>query len=746
LSLVTPAPAATHITGTYDLGANPRVMTTVGGTPEYGLVFAQRNKAVTYNNIEYGTNVVKGYLNVGGQLNDGAGNLWIDLIPNAGAMPSDSYYVVTINIQGHVHAEIWVVPDVASVAVEAVRQVQPPGGVSSPFDLANATGLLSLAHGGTSQSSWTAARCVRVNNTGTQLESASGDCGTGGGSAPIASATVSGTVKTDATESDPVVYLRSSADTLLAGKASSVHTHSQNDVTNLTTDLAGKVPTARSVSTSSPLSGGGALSSDLTLSCPTCEVTGNKNAASGYAGLTAGTKLNAAQGQEVWSVTDLTDFTTKSGTGTTALGATVTSPAATHYLGWSGSDWVNRALASGELPAHNHSAGDVNSGTFGFVRGGTNQTAWTAARCVRVNDAGTALESAAGDCGVGGGGGDNISVNGVAVTDADFDDATPAAESGYQNVKFQKDASSPANISAEIPFATGSLAGTVSTAAQTFAGTKTFASDLQISTDGSTEGAPRVGAFANLSSGEAARFQFGDSSNAFQSGYGKRVQIYSWWGLELLGSRQSDAPTFVSGGSADPGLSVINTTPSVPALIVKGAGSQSGDLQRWVNSSDTTLAKVDASGNLTSPIINATTGFRVNGAAASGQVLRGNGTNIVLSADTREILVRIGSDAGSALVDGDDEATVFRNSIAAMTITEVWCESDAGTPSINLQRDDGSAANILSSNLSCSASGATGSIDTNEDNLALGDKIDFVMATAGGTAKRVTVAIKTTID
>ena len=42
--------------------------------------------------------------------------------------------------------------------------------------------------------------------------------------------------------SDPVVYLKTSADTLLAGKASSVHTHSQNDVTNLTTDLAGKAP------------------------------------------------------------------------------------------------------------------------------------------------------------------------------------------------------------------------------------------------------------------------------------------------------------------------------------------------------------------------------------------------------------------------------------------------------------------------------------------------------------------------
>ena len=52
--------------------------------------------------------------------------------------------------------------------------------------------------------------------------------------------------------------------------------------------------------------------------------------------------------------------------------------------------------------------------------------------------------------GGGGGGGDNISVNGVAATDADFDDATPAAPAGGVNVKWQKDASAPDNISAHL--------------------------------------------------------------------------------------------------------------------------------------------------------------------------------------------------------------------------------------------------------------------------------------------------------
>jgi hypothetical protein len=114
--------------------------------------------------------------------------------------------------------------------------------------------------------------------------------------------------------------------------------------------------------------------------------------------------------------------------------------------------------------------------------------------------------------------------------------------------------------------------------------------------------------------------------------------------------------------------------------------------------------------------------------------------------NVRSISFVIGSDTGAALADTDDQLTIWRNNVAAMTITEVWCESDAGSPIINLQRDDGSPANILSSNLTCTTGGATGSIDTNEDNLAVGDKIDFVMVTAGGTAKRVTVNIKATLD
>ncbi len=59
------------------------------------------------------------------------------------------------------------------------------------------------------------------------------------------------------------------------------------------------------------------------------------------------------------------------------------------------------------------------------------------------------------DCiGAGGGsGGDNISINGTSITDADFDNVTPASPMGGVNMKWQRDSSTPNNVSAYFDFA-----------------------------------------------------------------------------------------------------------------------------------------------------------------------------------------------------------------------------------------------------------------------------------------------------
>jgi len=94
-----------------------------------------------------------------------------------------------------------------------------------------------------------------------------------------------------------------------------------------------------SVTGTSPIVSSGGVTPAI--SCPTCEISSNKNAISGYAGLTAAARLNAAQGQEVWASSDLTDFANKSGTGTTILGVTLAGIALKDTLRWNGSNWVN---------------------------------------------------------------------------------------------------------------------------------------------------------------------------------------------------------------------------------------------------------------------------------------------------------------------------------------------------------------------------------------------------------------------
>lgn len=78
------------------------------------------------------------------------------------------------------------------------------------------------------------------------------------------------------------------------------------------------------------------------------------------------------------------------------------------YFGLDGSNWgelfvAGRSMVNLSLHGSDPTADNV-TGTLPLAGGGTNQTSWTASRCVQVNSAGTALESAAAACGSGGGG------------------------------------------------------------------------------------------------------------------------------------------------------------------------------------------------------------------------------------------------------------------------------------------------------------------------------------------------------
>jgi hypothetical protein len=80
----------------------------------------------------------------------------------------------------------------------------------------------------------------------------------------------------------------------------------------------------------------------------TAENSANKNATNGYAGLSSG-KITLSQISEVAEIADLSDFTGKSGSGVTAIGATITSPSINQCLIYDGSKWINSSSCAGDM-------------------------------------------------------------------------------------------------------------------------------------------------------------------------------------------------------------------------------------------------------------------------------------------------------------------------------------------------------------------------------------------------------------
>ena len=120
---------------------------------------------------------------------------------------------------------------------------------------------------------------------------------------------------------------------------------------------------------------------------------------------------------------------------------------------------------------------------------------------------------------------------------------------------------------------------------------------------------------------------------------------------------------------------------------------------------------------------------------------------------TRSLTVVItGSGTAGVLQDADDQPSVWYNSLGqGVTVTAVSCKTDSATASrIQFQRDDGTPASVLTDNagagVDCSSTRASGTIDTNEDNFASTNGLNFVMVTAGGAGKWVSVTVTYTLD
>jgi hypothetical protein len=166
-------------------------------------------------------------------------------------------------------------------------------------------------------------------------------------------------------------------------------------------------------------------------------------------------------------------------------------------------------------------------------------------------------------------------------------------------------------------------------------------------------------------------------------------------------------------------------------------------------SSTTQVANLNASllGGLPASSFGDITGVTA-GAGLTGGATSGNASVALNTAAlTRGVTYLAGCDTCSVLVDTDDQKTIYFNVVGSMTINSVTCFSNVGTPTINILRDDGTAANVLNSDLACSPSGTTSTdISVSEATLNLNEKLDFAILNAGLTTNRVTVSIKLTVN
>jgi hypothetical protein len=123
---------------------------------------------------------------------------------------------------------------------------------------------------------------------------------------------------------------------------------------------------------------------------------------------------------------------------------------------------------------------------------------------------------------------------------------------------------------------------------------------------------------------------------------------------------------------------------------------------------------------------------------------------------TKAFAFILGADNGSVLADTDDQDSIFINYHGqSVTLEEIYCECDAGSPTVNFQRDDGTPADILTSNLTAANTGAcaraaaeastinsavtcVATLSATEKILAAGNRVDWKTISAGGTAKRIT--------
>lgn len=160
---------------------------------------------------------------------------------------------------------------------------------------------------------------------------AAGATGPAGPAGAVATVTAGdATVTVGGTTANPTVKVTSGT------FAAATHTHAESDITNLTTDLAAKAPTSRTITAGTGLSGGGDLSANRVISMPSVGTAGTYGDAThvpqfttdGQGRVTGVTSIAISTG--TGTVTSVT-----AGDGTITIGGTATDPTVAAHVGTS---------------------------------------------------------------------------------------------------------------------------------------------------------------------------------------------------------------------------------------------------------------------------------------------------------------------------------------------------------------------------------------------------------------------------
>ncbi len=246
-------------------------------------------------------------------VNNGVFNM--QLYPNTSAAPSGTSYRVTFALKsGRITTEYWVVPTSAtSVVLASVRAPTVPV-PSVIFAEAQVTNLVTdLARKIELPSPCPSGKVLESTGSSTppQVNCVDPSGGGSGSQHQVNAANLSSNNPVNFQDSTSISFANPSAGNVQASVKDGAVTAAKLSVSSPSSvQLSGisdnniaasaispnriagtAVAQARAINTASPLSGGGDMSSDRTISCPTCEVTSNKGAASGYASLNSSSKV-----------------------------------------------------------------------------------------------------------------------------------------------------------------------------------------------------------------------------------------------------------------------------------------------------------------------------------------------------------------------------------------------------------------------------------------------------------------------